>query len=264
MWAEAILSKEDLAKVVQDFTPVKIRLGEEGELSLYDASEVTLVPDSGLRIACKAELKWPLLGITLPVKLNSLIVLVTPVIEKRADGDALVFRLLVEHADLTMVPTVIDNQITDRVNRALAEKHIELSWKFSETLSHVFQLPAALENLASFGLKVAWGEVKVGADALVLAVSFHSEIRRRSQNASASGATAEVPNAEPTPPPDMHEPSARVERLALVRRSDVRFMTVPPKAVAIGAAIAMLTAGIGYALGRAFGRRPTMRLLRSR
>ena len=55
----------------------------------------------------------------------------------------------------------------------------ELAWNFSKTLSHAFALPSFLEPLECFKLHVAWGEVKVTADALVLAISFHSEVTRR-------------------------------------------------------------------------------------
>jgi hypothetical protein len=183
MWLEAVLSKDDLRKVAAEFAPLTVRLGEEGELSLGVPSDVSLVPDKGLRIACGARLHWPLLGISVPITITLLTVIVRPVVEKQSDGDALVFHLELEHADFAMIPSALDTRVTERVNKELAAKHIELAWTFSHTLSHVFPLPAVLKTAASFGLEVAWGEVRVTTEALVFAISFKAVIRRRADSA---------------------------------------------------------------------------------
>jgi hypothetical protein len=41
------------------------------------------------------------------------------------------------------------------------------------------KLPPVLKDLASLDLAVAWGKVKITAEALVFVVSFHTAVHRR-------------------------------------------------------------------------------------
>ncbi len=176
MWLEAILSQDDLMKLVTELLPTTLRLGNDGDLHLHEVHEVHLVEGEGLRVVCRAKLHWPVLGIPIPVTLNSLDALLLPVVKKQASGDSLVFKLRIEHADLSGVPTSIDDRITTKVNEAL--EHAELTWRFSETLQHVFALPDTIEPATAIALRTAWGEVKITAETLVLAVSFHADVVR--------------------------------------------------------------------------------------
>ncbi|HEX7666493.1 MAG TPA: hypothetical protein VF407_18330 [Polyangiaceae bacterium] len=182
MWAEIIFSRDDLARALEQAFPLKILLGEaEGEqsLSLSDLGEVTLVADVGLRVQCKALVKWPVLGHEIPVALNALTVVFHPEIGKGPDGDTLVFRISIEHADIQSIPSVLDSKITAAVNAKLAEQDAALSWNFSRTLTLAPELPSFLEPLHAFAMKPAWGKVRINEEALVYAASFHSKIVRR-------------------------------------------------------------------------------------
>jgi len=187
MWLEAILSREDLAEVVEQLVPLKIRLDSTGKtgdddgeddryLVLHDPSEVTLVADVGLRLVCKASVRWPVLRIRVPVSVNALTVILRPHVEKQDGHDALVFRIEIAHADLAGLPDMVDAHITEKINEALAEKSI--AWDFTKTLSHSFPLPPALHGLAAFELTVVGGKVKVTEDALGLAISFRPRVAR--------------------------------------------------------------------------------------
>ncbi len=197
MWLEAILSRGDLTALVKKFTPVTIRLGEDGSIYLSEPSDVILVPDVGVRVVCRANLTWPFLGIRVPIALHSLTVLMRPEIVKGHGLDELAFKMELEHADIAGVPAMIDNHITERVNKELAEKNAPLIWKFSETLSHAFPLPALLEPLEAFDLRVAWGKVKVTPDALVFAVSFHSTVTRHSAASTPPGDSKKTASSRP-------------------------------------------------------------------
>jgi hypothetical protein len=241
MWLEAVLSKEDLLKVATDFTPLTIGLGEEGELLLKTPSEVTLVADRGLRITCEAQIHWPILGVNVPLTLNALTVIVRPAVDKREGGSALVFFLELEHADLAIVPSILDHRMTELVNKELAAKHVELAWNFSETLSHTFALPAVLKNASSLGIEVAWGAIRITADALVFAVSLHSVIqhdRTRVPAELADSTASEEPKTEPRMPP-LQE----------------KRMIIPPRQVVAFGAIMALAVGCGSAIGYALTRR---------
>lgn len=178
MWLEAILTRDDLEKAIRDFVPFKIRLGDDGELAIDEPSEVALVVDLGLRVACKAQIRWPVLGIAVPITLDKVTLLVTPVITERDGRDALAFRIQIEHVDVGMLAGLMDRSVTAMINKELAT-HDELSWRFAQTLSVTAKLPPVLKDLASLDLAVAWGKVKITAEALVFVVSFHTAVHRR-------------------------------------------------------------------------------------
>ncbi len=154
MWIEAVLLKDELSMLVGQFAPVAIRLGEDGELQVHDPGDVTIVPDLGLRVVCKATLHWTVLGFAVPVTLDSLSILLRPKIAKHGDVDVLVFLLEIEHADIAGLPAGIDKRITDLVNHELQAKHVELSWDYSATLNHEFDLPDILKPVESLKLTV--------------------------------------------------------------------------------------------------------------
>jgi hypothetical protein len=181
MWLEAILSKDNLSSLVGQFLPVSIHLGENPDdghyLELFEPRHVSLVEDRGLRMTCGARIRWPILGIELPVTVESVDLLLCPSIPSPG-RDNLDFRLTVEGIDFAWAPAMIDDGITDMINLALARKHALLSWSFGETLSHVFKIPPFLPPLTAVAVKVAWGEVRVTSEAVVIAVSFHPRVLR--------------------------------------------------------------------------------------
>jgi len=243
MWAEAILTRDDLAKVMGDFSPVTLRLGGECTLSLREPSDVTLLVGRGLRVGCKAELHWPVAGIVIPVRINSL------VIDKPTEGDRLVFKLELEHVDFAHIPSTIDEHLTERLKGVLAAKHVELSWNFSETLTHIFAFPPhLLGDIGSIGLQVAWGEVRVTEEALVLAVSFNTQVHRLlPASPPVSVAMTHVP-AEPT-----NVGPGRSSSM-VPRRS---------RGMALGAAFTALAVGAAYVIRRTVARRRSVWARRS-
>jgi hypothetical protein len=189
MWVEAILSKDNVISLVGDFLPVSIHLGENADdghyLELFQPREVSLVEGQGLRMSCGARIRWPILGIDLPVTVESVTLLLCPYIAAppsedtdAAARDELVFRLTVEAIDFAWAPAVIDHRIAEKINHELAKKHALLSWPFGKSLSHVFELPYFLPPLEAVALKVAWGQVRVTSEAVVIVVSFHSRVLR--------------------------------------------------------------------------------------
>jgi hypothetical protein len=131
MWVEAILTKDDLEKMVRDFCPLGFRLGESGNILLSDSRAIELVPSVGLRMSVTVEVHWPLLGVQVPVSVRSATLEVRPEILKKATGDCLTFKLRLDDVDVSLLPEIIDRNIVDRVNKALEEKHVELSWDSS-------------------------------------------------------------------------------------------------------------------------------------
>jgi hypothetical protein len=179
MKLDARLTKEDLEHLLHCFLPCSIRLSGDGKLHLDAPSEVSLVAGVGLHCVCSGKLHWPVLGVHVPVGLRSLRVVLSPTVDSADDGPRLVFKLHIEHVDVALVPTVIDNRITARVNDELAKKHVELSWAFARTLSHVFGLPDALESVAALALSAKEGSVWVTEQEMGFAVLLDVDVRRR-------------------------------------------------------------------------------------
>ncbi len=215
MFAEIVLTTEDFTQALTKALPLTFHLGDEGkeELKLFDLQKVEIRAGKGLRAMCKAEVHWPVLGIEVPVVLNELIIVMTPSIGKTVEGDALLFGLRVEHADIEVLPDFMDNKITDIVNAALEKKDFDLAWNFSKTLAIAPHLPTkTLEPLDRFALKPAWGKVRIAEDTIVLATSFHFEITRVGERIPEAllarpGLPDEPVSARTDPPPPPSPPA---------------------------------------------------------
>jgi hypothetical protein len=200
MWTEIVLSREDLARLLTQAFPLTIRLGDaesDNSLALSDLGDVRLVPELGLRIECKARVRWPVLGIELPVALKALTLMLVPSVGQGPHGDTLVFRIAIEHADFTGVPDIIDQRITKAINTKLESKDAELCWDLSKTLTLSAQLPELLEELDVFAMRPKWAKVRVTGEAVVYAASFHSAFVRRGQPVPSEltlAADAEMPD----------------------------------------------------------------------
>jgi hypothetical protein len=183
MWVEAVVSKEDLGALVARMVPLTVRLGQDVEadhyIELVTATNLALVADAGLRMTTQARIHWPVLGITVPITIDPLKVIIKPCVIGIAKGEALCFTLEIEHADVAGIPAFGDRAVTDKINRELAERHVELAWAFASMLSHRFPIPPLLEPIDSLAFNVAWGKVRVTDEAMVLAISFHAEVSRR-------------------------------------------------------------------------------------
>jgi hypothetical protein len=196
MWIEAILTRDDLDRVMGSLCPLKISLGQGGNLLLSEPRDLELVADIGLRMAVTLEVHWPVLGIQIPVSVRTAVLDVRPEISGETGGN-LAFKLHLDEVDIAILPEFVDRGIVDLVNKELEAKHVELSWSFIQTLSHVFELPEALASARAVDLRAAWGRVKITSEALVLAVSFEVSIEPRdSSRVSPPRPLARVPAAE--------------------------------------------------------------------
>ncbi|HLK40082.1 MAG TPA: hypothetical protein VKU41_25170 [Polyangiaceae bacterium] len=179
MWLQAVVAEQDLTALLGELLPSSIRLGEDGELRLGEATGVSLVAGVGLRVVCGATLRWSVLGVHVPIKLASMIVVVRPEIVAWAGGRRLVFKIEIEHADVVGLPKVVDDGVTNLVNRELAARHAELAWDYSATLSHVFALPTSLQPPRELALTVVEARVSATGGSLALAVRFEAAARPR-------------------------------------------------------------------------------------
>ena len=182
MWVEAILLKGDLDRLVAQLAPMTIEVGA-GRLTLEEPAPSTLVPDVGLRVTCKARLRWPVLGLDVPVSIHSISVICRPEVVNKEGAQVLAFKLEIEHVNVAGVPKLIDDRVTKMANEGLAN-HPDLAWKFTRALTHSFRLPRSIEPLDSLELTVLAARVKITAEAMALAVEFDSGVTRRTSTAA--------------------------------------------------------------------------------
>jgi hypothetical protein len=204
MWIEAIFAKEDLENVLIQFCPLRIALRKDGNVLISDPRDIELVPDVGLRMSVTIEVHWPLFGLHVPISVRMVTLELQPLIKKDPQGDQLVFKFHLDGVDIAIFPALVDRGIVALINDELEAKHVELSWGFTKTLSHVFDLPSALRPKRAIDLRAAWGEVRITNQALVLAVSFHAAVTTAESTplepTPLAPKTALVPNARRAPP----------------------------------------------------------------
>src|SRR5450432_3600226 len=148
MWLEAILSQEDFTTLATELFPLSIHLGASDSdhyLLLSAATVVSLVEGRGLRFTCNAQIRWPVLGMDVPINVEALTVLVEPSVP---DGsESLLLGDQLEHANVSWLPALVDAKIVEAVNDALQKRSAELSWNFAKALSHEFALPELVQPL---------------------------------------------------------------------------------------------------------------------
>jgi hypothetical protein len=183
MWLEAIITQEDLVQVMGEFLPVKIFLDQaevgEGEkkkdepersLLLHPASQVSLVPEEGMRVTCPAEITWSIAGMSPTMKIDALQVMIRPRVVEKNKGHVLEFGMEVEEADFHALPGFLDDTIARAVNAALATK--SPAWNFTETLTRTVGLGKMFDPVEALKIEVQWGKTKLGTEVLGLVVSF--------------------------------------------------------------------------------------------
>jgi len=182
MWVEAIFSKDDLAALFADFCPLTIALGQgtgtDHYLRILNPKDVALVENRGLRLTCEAEILWPVLGIDVPIRVESLTLMLGLELSPREGEEVIALKPVLEDIDVSWVPQLFDRKVKEKINHELGKHQAALSWRFFRTLSHFFALPELLNPVGGLDVKVAWGKLRVAEEAIVLAVSFHTHVAR--------------------------------------------------------------------------------------
>lgn len=182
MKLQAVFTRDELVGFAAQWLPLKLLLGGAGKedrfLELTDPTTIELIPGAGLRIACRAQLRWPVLGMTVPITARSVSVLFSPSVALQDMHPALSFRLKIEHAELSGVPKGLNATITDAVNRALSER-LKPTWAFGRSLTRSIAMPPLLATTQSIDLAVQSGGVHVTDEAFTFELSLRADAPRR-------------------------------------------------------------------------------------
>jgi hypothetical protein len=236
MWLEAIVSLEDFQALAAELLPVRVQLGSaesDHYLFLSAASQVSLVEGRGLRVVCNAQIRWPVLGMDIPINVDSLTVMLEPKVPN--ESGELFVGVQLEHADVAWVPSVLDKKIVAAINEALEQKYAELAWRFETALSHVFALPEMLQPVRALGLKAGWGKVRITGEAMVLAISFRAHALGAAELERPNGGAARAPSEEPAA-------RAGEQRTSIVAARAITPSERPaPAAIALATAVGMVS-----------------------
>jgi len=178
----AVFSRDELVAFAAQWLPLKLLLGdvskEDRYLLLSDPTAIELVPGAGLRIVCRAQFRWPLFGITVPITARNVSALFSPTVGLEEGHPALVFRLKIEQSELLGVPARLNGPITEAINRALSER-VRPAWPFGRMLTRSIAMPAVLATTQSIDLAVQSGAVHITDDAFTFELSVRGDATRR-------------------------------------------------------------------------------------
>ncbi len=207
-------------------------MGSDHHLRILNPKDVVLVEDRGLRLTCEAEILWPVLGIEVPIRVESLTLMLGLELSPTLGEEVIVLVPELEDIDVSWIPHLFDRQVKEKINHELGKQRAALSWRFFQTLSHFFALPELLDPVRGLDVQVAWGKLRVSEDAVVLAVSFHTKVAR-------AGETQSLRQPESSPAvPGRGNGSPLARRMAKPAKVNVPL----PIAVAGGAALLGMTA----------------------
>lgn len=176
----AVLSRDELAHVIEEIAPLDVELSRRPRriLSLARPNLVDLVAGAGLRVRSSARLTWDVAGVSVPVSVRTCQVLLVPAVEIRDGAHALVFEPRIEQLDITNVPGFVEEAITGALEGTLATKRDKLTWPFGRRLALRKMLPERISPPTRFDLAPSGGEVTVTATEMRLSMELGARVRR--------------------------------------------------------------------------------------
>lgn len=172
--------RDELAKAIHDFLPMRLTLGaldEDKDRIWFEIEEVetmSFLPGHGLALTCRAEVHYPLVIGPSTFTVTHLSLTVVPAIVKSPEGDVLAFRMEVGAIDVAYLPAFIDRMVAAEINESLVKYATTIAWNFSHTLTRHMALPMRLTRVDSVAMASERGDVAVTGDSIILTlvVSF--------------------------------------------------------------------------------------------
>ncbi|MFI5297331.1 MAG: hypothetical protein ACHREM_04475 [Polyangiales bacterium] len=201
MWLQAAFSQKDLVVFAQNLFPVHLALegGDERGRHLYLGKPRTLelVADQGLRVEMRARVRWPMLGINMPIDVPNVTALLRLKVMQRGGEDVFAFAPEIEALDVTHLPGFADDSLMKAINAEIAKDHDALTWRFTHTLDFQVPIPEVATPARRLHLVAKWGDVVVTKDGVQLVATFNAELSRRGEPIAVVGAAASAPVTAP-------------------------------------------------------------------
>lgn len=176
----ATLRQQTIEELLGQLLPLKIPLDSKKPrwIEVERPEHVGFVEGVGLRVATSARAQWTVAGLPVGFLIRYVQLLIRPEIVESELGGKLVFRVVVEDADLKNVPSAIDQGIVGIVNDRLAVIGDKIGWDFGKTLRRTIGLPAAMRPVEAFQMRAQEGEVAIGADSMRFSLYLPSRFKR--------------------------------------------------------------------------------------
>ncbi len=175
MWLQATFGKSDFEHIAERFLPMKLAI-DTTNLFIARPTQLTFIPEVGVRIDSHAKAEITVVGIKMPVTVESAAIVIVPYVAKEHDREKLMLKLTLEELDLKYLPKFVDDTVADHIRESLLRP--VFVWDFLETLDFDIPLPESVAPVKNLKLAAKWGAVKVSEDAITVACSFDASTVR--------------------------------------------------------------------------------------
>ena len=180
---ELRLSLGEVTELLHQLLPLRIHLTSTDEdrrwVELEQPTEISLVPERGVRAVCSGRVRYELAGMAVPLTIRRLQVLLSPRITELAPArQRLDFELQIEEGDLENVPGLVDRALVAKINAMLTPETTGMVFGFSDALKRALHVPERLEPLESLLLGAPGAEVSITTTALLVRLHLTARLER--------------------------------------------------------------------------------------
>jgi len=176
----ATLHRDTIQELLAQLLPLKITLDPRRArwVEVERPEHVGFVEGVGLRVATSARVQWTVAGVPVGFTIRYVQLLIRPEIVPDEQGGKLLFRVVVEDADLKGIPSAVDQVIVAKVNERLAAVGDRIGWDFGKTLRRSIPLPKTMRPVESYQMRAQEAAAAVGADFMRLSLYVPSRFKR--------------------------------------------------------------------------------------
>ncbi len=178
------LSAPEVDRLFRALVPLRIDLSNEKDgtrtIDIESLKHVELIPEEGVRIVGAARVTWPLGGFNLPVTLDeaSVKLVLSSGVKGETGGRALQLRIVIELADVPMLPEFAEASIIKRINEALASSGPLLDLDLEALVRRHIDLPRAVLPKTALLTRLSDLHVSVTTSALTVTGTVSGEFER--------------------------------------------------------------------------------------
>ena len=132
----------------------------------------------GIRLITSGEIRWTVGFVPITITVERLVLMLRPIVVGAGWASRVLFRPVIEEADLRNVPAFLDRGIVGLINGALEARSERLAWDVGRTLALRFALPDTLEPLEAAAVDVDAARLRVRDDVLELTVTLTMHVSR--------------------------------------------------------------------------------------
>ncbi len=191
------LHRDELARAVRDFLPMRLQIGNFAEtddpawVQIDAIEEVEFMPGRGVRVRCAARVHFPLPILPDDFTVQHTVFEIVPAILAGPDGPVLAFQLDVQDLELKYLPEFVDRAVLKRLNAALVEHAGAIAWNFGKRLGRIIALPVRVQLVRTLALSAPSGAIEVTTDRILVRLSLEVAFQHEPDDAQLDAASGE-------------------------------------------------------------------------